>query len=725
MTSKTAATAEPESEEVKALRHSISGHKGHLSRALKAVDQYVKALGKTPNPLTADLLKEELSKVAVQLQRISDRYDELVYLDRNLRDEQTTVLDGLQASYTNMTMTAHSILHTVFPPPVTAAAPVAAEAPAAAAPRTKWKPLAELRPEKLAHDSSSADVRTFFRALETYFDSDDVSTAPVKKQHGFFLGCLDKKLQAIMEEALDINPNMAVFGAAGCVDKLQEHFDKKHPLFNRQLAFFRHLQAHGQTWSDAARDLRRKADFTDLAHVTKDDLLVFGYIRMTTDTKLRDKLTTCGAGERPTVQEILDGADKYEANQTMSKEADKTNQAKKAHEKGTGGGGKKNSGGKGKGGGGGGMTKQRLIDEGRCFRCGSQNHITGDCPKKDTLQCNKCKKNGHSAFVCTGGAVGKGKGKGGGKSQPGSRAQSRAGSRDSSPVRDDQQKAATVRLCPVVSKSEAPPLLELHLRRGKRSFSFQAYPDTGATRTIIALNVLQRHHVSLSSDKSEELVTANGGRMVCEGSVVLQATYNGGPEASINAVVSSDLKDEILLGWPDLKRLELVPCGFPCRAATVSINTEEALKTDFDDVFGDELGRKRMKGPPMKIHLRSDKRFAPTKVLTCSKIPLHLEGVVEEEMKRLLKDTIAPVPAGTPTQSICRTKFLEKVDEQGNIRGVRLVTDFSPINQFIERPVHPFPSSQDILKGLDPGSRFFAKLDAVQGYFQIPLDEES
>ena len=56
---------------------------------------------------------------------------------------------------------------------------------------------------------------------------------------------------------------------------------------------------------------------------------------------------------------------------------------------------------------------------------------------------------------------------------------------------------------------------------------------------------------------------------------------------------------------------------------------------------------------------------------------------------------------------------------------LRMVTDFTYINKFIKRPVHPFPSSSDIMKTVKPDSKFFLKMDATSGYFQMPLDEES
>jgi hypothetical protein len=71
------------------------------------------------------------------------------------------------------------------------------------------------------------------------------------------------------------------------------------------------------------------------------------------------------------------------------------------------------------------------------------------------------------------------------------------------------------------------------------------------------------------------------------------------------------------------------------------------------------------------------------------------------------------------------------VDQPGLLRreaqrqGRAMVCDFTGINRYIQRPVHPFPSTQEILRDIGAGANFFATLDAVQGYHQIPLEYES
>ena len=54
-----------------------------------------------------------------------------------------------------------------------------------------------------------------------------------------------------------------------------------------------------------------------------------------------------------------------------------------------------------------------------------------------------------------------------------------------------------------------------------------------------------------------------------------------------------------------------------------------------------------------------------------------------------------------------------------------MVVDFSHLNKFVRRPAHPFPCPRDVLKLVQPTSKYFAVLDAVQGYFQIPLYDAS
>ena len=74
-----------------------------------------------------------------------------------------------------------------------------------------------------------------------------------------------------------------------------------------------------------------------------------------------------------------------------------------------------------------------------------------------------------------------------------------------------------------------------------------------------------------------------------------------------------------------------------------------------------------------------------------------------------------------PTRWVSPAFFVPKPD---GVR-MRLVTDYTKLNKYVQRPIHPFPSTRDIMQSIPHGQKLFAQLDAVHGYFQLALDEES
>ena len=55
---------------------------------------------------------------------------------------------------------------------------------------------------------------------------------------------------------------------------------------------------------------------------------------------------------------------------------------------------------------------------------------------------------------------------------------------------------------------------------------------------------------------------------------------------------------------------------------------------------------------------------------------------------------------------------------------VRLCVDMQPLNKHVLREVHPLPKVDETLAQLS-GAKFFSKLDANSGFWQIPLSERS
>ena len=125
-----------------------------------------------------------------------------------------------------------------------------------------------------------------------------------------------------------------------------------------------------------------------------------------------------------------------------------------------------------------------------------------------------------------------------------------------------------------------------------------------------------------------------------------------------------------------------------------------------------------MVGDPVHIHLKEN--TVPFRISVARQIPLRFQEPAEKSIRQLLDAKII-TRCDTRTEWCSPGFFVLK----GDGKSVRLVTDYTKLNSFVERPVHPFPSVIDILQAIPASANFFAKFDAVNGYFQIPLDEPS
>jgi hypothetical protein len=127
-----------------------------------------------------------------------------------------------------------------------------------------------------------------------------------------------------------------------------------------------------------------------------------------------------------------------------------------------------------------------------------------------------------------------------------------------------------------------------------------------------------------------------------------------------------------------------------------------------------------MKGSPMTIHInRKIEGYKPLKLCTARKVPTHFQKAADRTLKWFL-DSGVLTPVSEPTEWCSPGFFVPK-----NEGEVRLVSDYKELNKYTDRPVHPFTCTRDALRGILSDSAFFIKLDAVSGYYQIPLDRES
>ena len=224
--------------------------------------------------------------------------------------------------------------------------------------------------------------------------------------------------------------------------------------------------------------------------------------------------------------------------------------------------------------------------------------------------------------------------------------------------------------------------------------------------------------------------------MACPGEVDIQVVSDDGHRTRIDALVTSDCRDEIFISWHDLVALQVLPTTFPraiaasltttkggaARVAAMSTNIDALftkLKNDFSDVLSNTLKPEPIKAPPMRINLRPG--AVPKKILYTKQVPLHLDEQAEITKNNLLAAGV--IARYNEPSDWCSPGFY--VPKPPHNKEVRLVTDFTYLNSQARRPEHPFPSAMEIVRSIPATARVFLKMDCVAGYFQLALHEDS
>ncbi len=257
--------------------------------------------------------------------------------------------------------------------------------------------------------------------------------------------------------------------------------------------------------------------------------------------------------------------------------------------------------------------------------------------------------------------------------------------------------------------------------------SFDISADIVACRSLFT-----RHsYVKLYSAKEGDRIESS--RATTFSAAVVCDDGRCGPRTHINALVSSDLSNKILVSWHDLKELGVIPQDFPNVKSAIlcSLSTEQILATlhsDFAAVLSDYLQPSmRMKEEPCSIKFKKGLMYTPFKVLNARPNRLHMHSKADKLVKELIeKEVISRIPTDVTTTNLFQGSFVLKPGPgETEDRDVRLVTDYAPINSYIKRPVHPFPSPNIVFQSIDSSNKWFAKLDALHGYFQFPVNKDS
>ncbi|TRY74840.1 hypothetical protein TCAL_05485, partial [Tigriopus californicus] len=337
--------------------------------------------------------------------------------------------------------------------------------------------------------------------------------------------------------------------------------------------------------------------------------------------------------------------------------------------------------------------KARLWAEldGRCTCCGAKEHKAAQCPRKLSV-CNKCGRQGHLRPACMSGVPYPKRGKAPSTSARASQVikstlfDEHSGEPETvgqNPFEyEESDFVSYVRAMEALqsaSGSRATLRINVHIRSHRNvQFYIKPIPDTGATRTMLSLDLVQRHGLDMESTH-DTVRAANGDQMSVAGRVVLELTVNG-RTAYVDCLVSACMCNCMLVSWHDLQNLGIISSTFPSAASEEVNAAAEAsskikemtqdLRKQFHDVLSDSLAPdQRVVGEPIHIKLAED--AVPYHANTSRPIPFHYRKEADATIKRLLHSgRISRVEEATTW--CARAHF---VPNEGGKAGLRLWLD--------------------------------------------------
>ena len=308
----------------------------------------------------------------------------------------------------------------------------------------------------------------------------------------------------------------------------------------------------------------------------------------------------------------------------------------------------------------------------RCTRCNRQ-HGQNNCPAMGKT-CNKCGKINHFAVCC--------------KTKTLHEIDSWDGRRE-----EDSNNVDSVN-CGLINCDNGDEAWMTTLNICKSNVSFKI--DTGADVSIISESCFKNLKARPALRKSKTILKSPGGNVNCKGYFIAE-TYRENQKYLFRVYVVSGQSQTNLLSrgasaaMKFVKRVDEIPTSIFGR--TGLINCE-----------------------PVKIQLKEN--AVPYSVNTARRIPFPLLPKVEQKLNDMIQDGI--IEKVSEPSDWC-APMCPVVKPNGD---VRITVDYKKLNESVKREIYMLKNLDDISPKL-VGMTVFSKLDASNGFFQIPLDEES
>ena len=617
-------------------------------------------------------------------------------------------------------------------------------------------------PNPLPSDATPQQFREWKQGWSDYACMADLQSLPVSQQHIQLRLCLTEEMRRVLEHDLDVSPD-TTSSIDDVMTKLQSRIKTTSNEAIRRRAFSECKQAVGETFSAFWIRLKLLAQEVDLCKARDqaccDQWKKHGILMGIRDEELTQQLIEMDPSA--TLQDVLKKCRSLESSRNVSSalrdkaSARAISQYKRDQKA---------------------LHKKKFAPQPAtpphstlksCGSCGRQ-HDRGSCPAAKST-CRACDKKGHWAgtqkcyarnakcSVCNlQGHYDKCCPKKKARQKKKEDATDRQNLQVVSSTAPPESHARSV------TSSERPrpepsPKVRVSIQHNGSSGPLVIIPDTGADTTVIGIQHLDSLKMSrddLDPPSDTMYYNADGSQMPpAAGSFYGTVTY-GSRSTTCWIDVQSSLTTP-LLSWAECRDLGIIPMNFPSQIPDVQVSNRvqgsseeaeapalnpaesppfqlnestspEAARKHFLCKYADVLVRKEslksqplktMSGPPMRIHLREN--ATPFAIYTPRVIPLAFQEPVKAELESLVSQGIIKPADGEPSDWCHPMVVVAK-----NNGGVRITVDLSKLNRQVSRPPHPSPTPVTAIRSINPKSKFFTSVDALCGFWQIPLHED-
>ena len=308
----------------------------------------------------------------------------------------------------------------------------------------------------------------------------------------------------------------------------------------------------------------------------------------------------------------------------------------------------------------------------QCMRCLGPNHPKKQCPARDS-KCHSCSKIGHWSKACRGSSSSK------------------------------VSEVVEGYFLGEVSGGQARPWTAwVHINEKPIQFKL----DSGADVTVVPVQTYNSFgSVKLVPTKKVLLGPCNY-KINCVGKFSAHLKVDKS-EIDEEVYVIKDLETP-LLSRKSAEKLQLIH-----RVRSIeSNNYKESVSSKYPELF---TGLGKMEDE-YTIKLKDDAK--PFALPVPRKVPMPLYQKTKAEIERMLETGVIS-PVDEPTEWCAPMVVTPKPNGQ-----VRICVDLTKLNNFVQRENHPLPSIDTTLGKL-AGAKYFSKLDANSGFWQIRLAESS